>query len=194
MPRPRGFEPDEAVEAAMNLFWQRGYDAVSFDDLVAATGASRRGLYSLWGSKEELFAAAMARYRRGVGDFFFAAMEADGAGRAEIEAFWNEFEAAARSDPGRGCLIMRTANQPLAQQPEIGTEITKYFDRFQSAFGHALAGAVERGEVSNVMDPVIVSRLAFGVAYAVSAVASQSGFYRQAKDLIAAGRAVTGVG
>ena len=71
----------------MNLFWQRGYDAVSFNDLVAATGASRRGLYSLWGSKEDLFAAAMARYRHGVGDYFFDDMEADGAGRAEIEAF-----------------------------------------------------------------------------------------------------------
>ena len=178
----------------MNLFWQRGYDAVSFDDLVAATGASRRGLYSLWGSKEELFAAAMARYGRGVGDFFFAAMEADGAGRTEIEAFWDKFEAGARTDPFRGCLIMRTANQPLARQPEIGTEITKYFDRFQSAFGHALAGAVERGEVSKVMDPAIASRLAFGVAYAISAVASEGGFDRRAEDLIAAGRAATGVG
>ncbi len=178
----------------MNLFWQRGYDAVSFDDLVAATGASRRGLYSLWGSKEDLFAAAMARYRHGVGDYFFDDMEADGAGRAEIEAFWDKFEAGARSDQFRGCLIMRTANQPLARRPAIGAEITGYFDRFQSAFGHALAGAVKRGEVEKVVDPAIASALAFGVAYAVSAVASEGGFDRHAEQLIAAGRAATGVG
>ena len=83
---------------------------------------------------------------------------------------------------------MRTANQPLARRPAIGAEITGYFDRFQSAFGHALAGAVKRGEVEKVVDPAIASALAFGVAYAVSAVASEGGFDRHAEQLIAAGR------
>ena len=193
MPRPRGFDPDQAVEAATNLFWERGYDQVSFDDLVEATGASRRGLYSLWSSKEELFAAAVARYRHGVGDYFFADMEAPDAGRKEIAAFWDKFEAGGDVGPGRGCLIMRTANQPLARRPLIEAEITGYFDRFQSAIRHALTGAVDRGEIDAGIDPATASRLALGVAFATSAVLSQYGFDQRARDLVAAGRSATGV-
>jgi TetR/AcrR family transcriptional regulator, copper-responsive repressor len=60
--RPRGYEPDAALEAAMNVFWARGYAEASLDDLTGAMGITRPSLYAAFGDKQALFAAAIARY------------------------------------------------------------------------------------------------------------------------------------
>ncbi|MEV3959448.1 TetR/AcrR family transcriptional regulator [Nocardia sp. NPDC050193] len=60
--RPRGFDRDVALRAAMYLFWEHGYEGVSISDLTAAMGIGPRSLYTAFGSKEELFRAAVALY------------------------------------------------------------------------------------------------------------------------------------
>lgn len=63
--RPRAFDPDEALEAAMRLFWQKGYEGTSLTDLTEAMGINRPSLYAAFGNKEELFRKAFARYSEG---------------------------------------------------------------------------------------------------------------------------------
>jgi AcrR family transcriptional regulator len=63
--RPREFDPDEVEDAAMKLFWDRGFDAVSISDVTAATGVNRRSIYAEFGSKENLFDRALRRYLEG---------------------------------------------------------------------------------------------------------------------------------
>jgi AcrR family transcriptional regulator len=60
--RPRAFDPDEALETAMRLFWQKGYEGTSLTDLTEAIGVNRPSLYAVFGNKEELFRRACARY------------------------------------------------------------------------------------------------------------------------------------
>lgn len=60
--RPRVFEVDEAVEAAMNLFWERGYEGASLADLKKVMGLSSASFYNTFGSKEELFERVVRRY------------------------------------------------------------------------------------------------------------------------------------
>lgn len=60
--RPRGFDREQALETAMHLFWQRGYEATSISELTAAVGVSAPSLYAVFGSKEDLFRAALQRY------------------------------------------------------------------------------------------------------------------------------------
>ena len=62
MPRPKEFDPDEALDRAMHLFWEKGYAATSMQELVDRTGVHRASLYSTFGNKEDLFAAALARF------------------------------------------------------------------------------------------------------------------------------------
>jgi AcrR family transcriptional regulator len=61
--RPKGFDPDEALEKAMHLFWAKGYDGVTIRDLTKTMGINRPSLYATFGSKEELFNKALDRYR-----------------------------------------------------------------------------------------------------------------------------------
>jgi AcrR family transcriptional regulator len=60
--RPIAFDKDAALEAAMLLFWERGYEGTSLDDLTAAMGLSRSSIYGAFGDKKELFSQAAQRY------------------------------------------------------------------------------------------------------------------------------------
>lgn len=60
--RPKHFDADAALDVALRLFWQHGFEATSMHDLVAATGAKAPTLYHAFGNKEGLFRAAMERY------------------------------------------------------------------------------------------------------------------------------------
>ncbi|WP_213989954.1 TetR/AcrR family transcriptional regulator [Sodalis sp. dw_96] len=62
MGRHREFDVDQALEAALSVFWQKGYEGTSFEDLTQATGVARPGLYSAFGNKEALFLQALDLY------------------------------------------------------------------------------------------------------------------------------------
>ncbi|TVT25169.1 helix-turn-helix transcriptional regulator, partial [Amycolatopsis rhizosphaerae] len=62
MPRPRKFDEDQAVEAAMRAFWAQGYEATSTQDLCEATGLGRSSIYNTFASKHDLFRRALTRY------------------------------------------------------------------------------------------------------------------------------------
>jgi len=62
MGRPRAFDPDEALDQAMRVFWSKGYEGTSLTDLTDAMGINRPSLYAAFGNKEELFRKAFDRY------------------------------------------------------------------------------------------------------------------------------------
>lgn len=62
MARTREFDEEKVLEAAMQLFWEKGYEATSLSDLTARMGIQRPSIYSTFGDKKELFEAALRRY------------------------------------------------------------------------------------------------------------------------------------
>lgn len=193
MARPRGFDPDAAVRTAMTLFWQRGYDSVSFDTLVDETGASRKGLYALWPDKQALLVAALKTYREMIGHHFLGDLEASGAGLTELSGFWIKFESAARHSSWSGCLVIRTAADKIAAEPDVAAEINAYFARLSRAFENALRGAATRGEIELDPPPHVRTHQAFAVAVSCSTIGSFEGFTPRIADLIAAGRTACGI-
>jgi AcrR family transcriptional regulator len=73
--RPREFDADLALEQAMRLFWLKGYLGTSVSDLTEALGISRASLYAAFGSKDELFLAALGRYGSGPSAFAGTAVD-----------------------------------------------------------------------------------------------------------------------
>jgi TetR/AcrR family transcriptional repressor of nem operon len=63
MARPKEFDKDEALQKAMNVFWCRGFEATSMQDVVDAMGIKRQSLYDTFGGKHQLYLAALDRYR-----------------------------------------------------------------------------------------------------------------------------------
>ena len=99
--RPREFDRDLALQQAMLAFWQHGYEGTSMADLVAATGLASARLYAAFGSKEDLFREAVARYEEGDGAFAEKALQA-GDVRSAVEHMLRDavLTYAARPSPG----------------------------------------------------------------------------------------------
>jgi AcrR family transcriptional regulator len=73
--RPRGFDPDVALDRALEIFWRQGYEGTALSDLTAAMGINKPSLYAAFGNKEELFAAVVGRYVSGPGAYAGQALE-----------------------------------------------------------------------------------------------------------------------
>ena len=67
--RPRSFDRDLALDAAMRVFWRYGYEGASLTELTAAMGINRPSLYAAFGDKAALFREAVARYGAGPGRY-----------------------------------------------------------------------------------------------------------------------------
>jgi AcrR family transcriptional regulator len=65
MGRPRGFDGDAALEAAMRVFWEKSYEGATMADLTEAMGINRSSMYAAFGDKESVFHRAIERYRDG---------------------------------------------------------------------------------------------------------------------------------
>ena len=63
MGRPKEFDPDVALSAAMERFWEGGFEATSLSDITASTGVQKASLYATYGDKRQLFLTALSRYQ-----------------------------------------------------------------------------------------------------------------------------------
>jgi AcrR family transcriptional regulator len=105
--RPAVFDRAVALQAAMKLFWERGYEGTLFDDLISAMGISASSFYNSFGSKEALYCEAAHTYREWSGQWFFAILNDPSIDTRT--AFARLFEATAeeftRGDYPLGCMI-----------------------------------------------------------------------------------------
>jgi TetR/AcrR family transcriptional repressor of nem operon len=115
--RPRGFERETALRAAVDVFWARGYAATSLDDLLAAMGIARSSFYAAWGSKHAVLLAALDLYT----DELFARLRDAAASSADPrEALGRVLGIAACSErPDHGCLFVNAATELAADDADV---------------------------------------------------------------------------
>ena len=109
--RPRGFDRDTALEAAMLLFWRKGFAATSMSDLCDAMGISSPSLYAAFGSKEALYLEAVEYYVRTIGPSVWDKLAEGATARAGIEKLliaWTESLPKSRATPA-GCMALLAA-------------------------------------------------------------------------------------
>lgn len=104
MGRHREFDVDQALDAALCVFWRKGYEGASYTDLTQATGAKRPALYSAFGNKEALFRLALARYYERFLDFFPEALEQPTSRQVVESMLRGAVELHTRFQDRRGCL------------------------------------------------------------------------------------------
>lgn len=105
--RPRNFNPDEALDAALAVFWKNGFDAASLSDLTEQTGLTKPSLYAAFGDKEALYLKALARYRENWLGRHLALMNDEAQGKRAVEIFMHSI-AGMLSDPALpgGCFVV----------------------------------------------------------------------------------------
>src|SRR5580693_2890312 len=109
MGRPRCFCEEQALDRAMRVFWEKGYEGASLADLTEAMGINRPSLYAAFGNKEALFLKVLDRYGEGPAAYVLESLQQPTA-RAVIEHLWHG-SAKALGDPRnpRGCLALQSA-------------------------------------------------------------------------------------
>lgn len=147
--RPLEFDPDVALQAAMELFWRKGYEASSLQDLLAVTGLSKSSFYQAFGSKRNLFQLSIRNYRKSLTDGMRAQLRASGSGKAFLESLFHAIagETCGR-DARRGCLLMNTANEFAQTDPEIAALVSNSIAGFTDVFEQAIRQARQQGEIA----------------------------------------------
>ncbi|GAE29320.1 TetR/AcrR family transcriptional regulator [Halalkalibacter hemicellulosilyticus] len=104
MGRKREFDVDQALDAALCVFWRKGYEGVSYTDLTQAIGVERPALYSAFGNKEALFRQVLARYYERYLDYFPAALELTTSREVVSHILYSAAELHTRYRDRKGCL------------------------------------------------------------------------------------------
>src|SRR5579883_1063175 len=116
--RPRSFDELEALEKAIQVFWSKGYDGVTIDDLVAGMGVGRPSLYAVFGDKRTLFLRVLRAYAEKKGARAAKALLSPQTLRASIGSFLRHaVESATEEGSAVGCLIVCVA--PLVDEAEV---------------------------------------------------------------------------
>lgn len=165
MARPKEFEPSVALERAMEVFWRKGYEATSIQDLVEGMGISRASLYGTFGDKHSLFVSALDRYADSVGGELVRLLAAEGSPRDVLSnalrqvAAWHAGER--RVPPG--CFMTNAAMELCQRCPDTAARVQASVERLTDAFEAVLARGQALGEVTRAHAAADLARYLCGV-------------------------------
>ena len=161
MARPKAFDPEQALDKAMHVFWHKGYEAASMEDLLAAMDLNRGSLYATFGGKRELFLKAMDRYCSGGGiGSGISILKEPGPALPLIRRFIDHMLEFGLSDPlRRGCMITNTVMELAPHQKDIAGKVTARLQLAEGAFFELLSRAKRDGELAKDKDPRALARV-----------------------------------
>ncbi|WP_336785756.1 TetR/AcrR family transcriptional regulator [Paenibacillus sp. MMO-177] len=149
MARPREFDQDAVLQKAMELFWEKGYERTSIQDLVERTGVHRGSLYDTFGDKSQLFLTCLDRFREGNRGHASSILEEDGPAK---DVLWRYFQrlidvAMSEENGRRGCMIANTAMDMGKVDPVVSFRIEAYTLDMETNFKNFLMRAQQQGEL-----------------------------------------------
>lgn len=149
----KNYNRDELLDRAIELFRRQGYSATSTAELVEELGVNRKSMYAEFGSKQELFEAALERYSKENLSRVLSPIEAPGADARSIrDAFAGYASASEGRFSGLGCLMANTAVERAAIDPGCARFVDAYLDRLNAGFRSALENARVNGDVTEEAD------------------------------------------
>jgi TetR/AcrR family transcriptional regulator, transcriptional repressor for nem operon len=148
MGRARMFDLDEAVETALEMFWQQGYDATAMQALCDAMGLQPGSVYAAFGSKRSLFIAATRRYIETVSYEAIERINGAPSGLRGLRAYFDHLvDAMVDGKRQRGCLITNSLVEFAERDPELAGMFQLHLARLETSFAAALVRARADGEL-----------------------------------------------
>ena len=183
--RPRAFDTDQALDAALDLFWRKGYEGTSIADLTEAMGINPPSLYAAFGGKEALFRQALDRYEAKHACVWKEALSAPtayGAIKKLLEGTANSL--GDRHNP-KGCLIVQAALSGGDECDPVRRELAERRNKSVAMIRERLQRAKREGDLPKDADPASLARYVATVIHGM-AVQAVSGVSRPELRRIAA--------
>lgn len=170
--RPRVFDPDQALERALQVFWRQGYEGASLTDLTEAMGINRTSLYAAFGNKEELFRLALARYTDGPAGYVARAL-LEPTARAVAEHVLNgAVQASTTPDCPAGCLGVQGALAAGAPGQAAHDALVEWRVNGEQEIRERFVRAHAEGDLPPDADPATLARYVATVAYGIAVQAA----------------------
>jgi AcrR family transcriptional regulator len=182
--RPREFCVDQALTAALRLFWSKGYEGTSLSDLTEAMGVTRPSLYAAFGNKESLFRKALDLYEREKLSYIGAALDqpsARGVAKALLEG---ALENQCSVTGPRGCLGVITSVACGADAQSIREEVLARSKKAHDAMVERMARAEAEGDFPAGTDPEAITNYLIAILQGMAVQAGSGASRDELKQLV----------
>lgn len=170
--RPRAFDIDQALDRAIQVFWQKGYAGASLTDLTDAMGINRPSLYAAFGNKESLFCKALDRYASGPAAYVCEALEAPTAREVVRRLLAGAIRVTTGPDTPRGCMMVQGAlavgDDAAAMRQELADRRADGLNRL----AERLARARTEGDLPPDSDPALLAQFIVTVQQGIAVQAA----------------------
>jgi AcrR family transcriptional regulator len=156
--RPRGFNYDEALDRAMHVFWRKGFEGASLNDLTAAMGIQPASLYKAFGNKLTLFEKALARYLAGPVAFVHDALNEPTAYAVADRILRRTAEFLTEGRSQRGCMTIQAALAGGVEGEPIRRKLIALRVKEQDALRRRFERAKSEGDLPNDGDAADLAR------------------------------------
>ncbi|MBH5333428.1 TetR/AcrR family transcriptional regulator [Streptomyces pactum] len=157
MARPREFDEDRVVTAAMETFWRHGYEGTSTRELCESTGLNPSSLYNAFGGKRRLYLRALHRYHETSTGEQIALLRQPGPARERLRRMMIH-AIDADLDDGPGCFAVNAAVEAGATDPEVRAAVRRSFDRVEDELYAVLTTGQRTGEIPAGRDARTLAR------------------------------------
>ncbi|MBX3445088.1 MAG: TetR/AcrR family transcriptional regulator [Planctomyces sp.] len=170
--RPREFDPDQALDAALHVFWRNGYEGASLPELTRAMGINRPSLYAAFGNKQELFRKAIDRYVDGPASDVGEALAEPTARRVAERLLFSGIDLTTGPKNPRGCFLVQSALACSADADPVRKELLKRRVGFERRVKERLEQARSTGDLPRSVDPAALARYLMTVMHGLAVQAA----------------------
>ena len=160
MARPREFDEDRVKDALMNVFWEKGYEATSMQDLVAATGLLKGSLYGAFGDKQALYLAALEHYEATQIQLGVDMLGGKGSPREKVSRLFDTvIESANTGVFAGGCLLCNASVEMAAADAGVRAAVQKQIQRLKDAVHKAInvASSKQDAELKAITNLIVTA-------------------------------------
>jgi TetR/AcrR family transcriptional repressor of nem operon len=184
--RTKEFDPDAALQSALELFWRRGYEATSMADLVEHLGIGRASIYATFGNKHELYLKAMDRYTETRDPLLLAELSQPGPALPAVRAMVRRAAMEAAAPQGRlnGCFVTNTAAELAPHDPAAARRVEISWEHVETPLHSALVRAQAQGELPGDRDPRALARMLLVLLQGVRVVGKASNDPARVRDAV----------
>lgn len=182
--RPKQFDPDCALDRAMMLFWERGYERTSLGDLLSAMGISRQSLYDTFGDKRHLYLLALDRYRaRQMRELVSDILE-PGASMPAIRAVFDRLVSTSCCGPRRACMLGLSTLERSECDDDVLGRVRDTLHETEVSFDAAIRNAVAKGELRDIKDSRAVARHLVNTLQGLSVLSKGGASAEELRDVV----------
>ena len=167
MPWEKSFDEETAIENAMQVFWEKGFEPASIADLLEGTGLNRGSLYNAFGGKQQLFVKALQKYDQ---DrlAMLAKLEALDDPKKAIATFFDTTVAKTVADQDhKGCFLFNTALQINTHDEEVNAIVTNGVREIEAFFRRSIEVGQARGDIPKGLDPEATAKALLALIVAI---------------------------